>query len=79
MKHARVALAALTTAAFGFAFAQSPQPAAPAPKPAALSDALPIPPPPAPKTAAAWILLDYATGKSRISARPSSARSRAVE
>jgi D-alanyl-D-alanine carboxypeptidase (penicillin-binding protein 5/6) len=63
MKHARVALAALTTAAFGFAFAQSPQPAAPAPKPAALSDALPIPPPPAPKTAAAWILIDYATGQ----------------
>jgi D-alanyl-D-alanine carboxypeptidase (penicillin-binding protein 5/6) len=65
LKHASAVLAALTTAAFGLAFAQgaqpSPQPAAP--KPAALSDALPIPPAPAPKSAAAWILIDYATGQ----------------
>ena len=60
-----VVLAALTTAAFGLAFAQGPQPSPqPAgPKPAALSDALPVPPAPAPKSAAAWILIDYATGQ----------------
>jgi D-alanyl-D-alanine carboxypeptidase (penicillin-binding protein 5/6) len=60
-----MALAALTTAAFGLAFAQAPQPSPQpaAPKPAALSDALPIPPAPAPKSAAAWILIDYATGQ----------------
>src|SRR5678815_5938325 len=63
-KHAGVVLAALTTTAFGLAFAQGPQPSPqPAPKPAALSDALPIPPAPAPKSAAAWILIDYATGQ----------------
>jgi D-alanyl-D-alanine carboxypeptidase (penicillin-binding protein 5/6) len=65
LKHAGMALAALTTAAFGLAFAQAPQPSPQpaAPKPAALSDALPIPPAPAPKSAAAWILIDYATGQ----------------
>jgi D-alanyl-D-alanine carboxypeptidase (penicillin-binding protein 5/6) len=65
LKHAGVVLAALTTAAFGLAVAQAPQPAPQpaAPKPAALSDALPVPPAPAPKSAAAWILIDYATGQ----------------
>jgi D-alanyl-D-alanine carboxypeptidase (penicillin-binding protein 5/6) len=65
LKHAGVVLAALATAAFGLAFAQAPQPAPQpaAPKPAALSDALPVPPAPAPKSAAAWILIDYATGQ----------------
>ncbi|HVR82474.1 MAG TPA: D-alanyl-D-alanine carboxypeptidase family protein, partial [Luteimonas sp.] len=59
----------MTTAVVGFAFAQSPaipQPATPKPvasMPAALSDALPIPPAPAPKSAAAWILIDFATGQ----------------
>jgi D-alanyl-D-alanine carboxypeptidase (penicillin-binding protein 5/6) len=52
--------ATLASAVFALAFAQ-PQPALP--KPAALSDALPIPPPPAPETAAAWVLMDYATGQ----------------
>jgi D-alanyl-D-alanine carboxypeptidase (penicillin-binding protein 5/6) len=62
----RVLLAALATTVVGAAMAQSPtlpQPASATPRPAALSDALPIPPPPAPKTAAAWILMDYATGQ----------------
>jgi D-alanyl-D-alanine carboxypeptidase (penicillin-binding protein 5/6) len=65
LKHASAVLAALATAAFGLAFAQGPQPSPQpvAPKPAALSDALPIPPAPAPKSAAAWILIDYATGQ----------------
>jgi D-alanyl-D-alanine carboxypeptidase (penicillin-binding protein 5/6) len=65
LKHASAVLAALATAAFGLAFAQGPQPSPQptAPKPTALSDALPIPPAPAPKSAAAWILIDYATGQ----------------
>ncbi len=68
MKKAPVAaavLATFATAVFALAFAQ-PQSALPQPtlpKPAALSDALPIPPPPAPSTAAAWVLMDYATGQ----------------
>ena len=64
-------LAALVVAATGLAFAQTPRPATPqpaipqpaTPKPAALSDALPIPDAPAPKDAAAWIVMDYATGQ----------------
>jgi len=60
-KRIRVVLAALATAVVGIAFAQAPAPQ-PA-RPAALSDSLPIPPPPAPKSAAAWILMDYATGQ----------------
>ncbi|MEO5566127.1 MAG: D-alanyl-D-alanine carboxypeptidase family protein [Luteimonas sp.] len=44
------------------AFAQQPPQPQP-PRPAALSDALPIPPPPAPESAAAWVLMDYATGQ----------------
>jgi D-alanyl-D-alanine carboxypeptidase (penicillin-binding protein 5/6) len=55
--------ATLATAAFGLAFAQAPVPQPAAPRPAALSDALPIPPAPAPATAAAWILMDAATGQ----------------
>jgi len=51
---ALVASAALATASLGAAFAQQP---------AAASDALPIPPAPAPAQAAAWILMDYASGQ----------------
>ena len=58
---ALVASAALATASLGAAFAQQPAPA-PA-QPAAASDALPIPPAPAPAQAAAWILMDYASGQ----------------
>jgi D-alanyl-D-alanine carboxypeptidase (penicillin-binding protein 5/6) len=66
LKKAAATLAAvLATAAAGFALAQTPaalpQPATPSS--AALSDALPIPPAPAPATAAAWILMDAATGQ----------------
>jgi D-alanyl-D-alanine carboxypeptidase (penicillin-binding protein 5/6) len=65
-KHASLKsfVVALAATMVGIAVAQtpaSPQPATP--RPAALSDALPIPPPPAPKSAAAWILMDYATGQ----------------
>ncbi len=63
MKQASAVLAVLTTAVVGLAFAQAPAPQPAAPRPAALSDALPIPPAPAPKVAAAWILMDYATGQ----------------
>ena len=59
-----LAIAAFATAGLGLAFAQSPelpQPATPAP--AALSDALPIPPAPVPGQAAAWVLMDHATGQ----------------
>lgn len=64
-RHAPAALAAfLASAAFGLALAQQPAPKPPQPaRPAALSDALPIPPPPAPESAAAWILMDYASGQ----------------
>lgn len=59
-------VATLATALVGIAFAQTPQPKLPqpaTPKPAALSDALPIPDAPAPKDAAAWVVMDYATGQ----------------
>ena len=62
-KPARFLAACLATAAFGLAFAQAPTPQPAAPKPAALSDALPVPDAPAPKDAAAWIVMDYATGQ----------------
>ena len=55
-------LACVATATMALAFAQ-PQPQPAPARPAALSDALPIPPPPAPSTAAAWVLMDYATGQ----------------
>jgi D-alanyl-D-alanine carboxypeptidase (penicillin-binding protein 5/6) len=59
-----LATAALATLAMGLAFAQSPELPQPSkPKPAALSDALPIPPAPVPGKAAAWVLMDYATGQ----------------
>lgn len=61
---ASLATAALATLAMGLAFAQSPELPQPSkPKPAALSDALPIPPAPVPGKAAAWVLMDYATGQ----------------
>ena len=69
MKKAAAAIATLATAALatlgmGLAFAQSPDLPQPAkPTPAALSDALPIPPAPVPGKAAAWVLMDYATGQ----------------
>ena len=61
-----LALAATFTAATGFALAQGqpsqpPQPSKP--QPAALSETLPIPPAPVPGKAAAWVLMDYATGQ----------------
>ena len=59
----RAALAAVSTAVVGIALAQAPTPQPAVARPAALSDALPIPPAPAPKTAAAWILMDFATGQ----------------
>ena len=65
MKKAPVAAAFLAfaaTATMALAFAQQPPQPQP-PRPAALSDALPIPPPPAPESAAAWVLMDYATGQ----------------
>ena len=65
MKKASVVAAFLAfaaTATMALAFAQ-PQPQPAPARPAALSDALPIPPPPAPSTAAAWVLMDYATGQ----------------
>jgi D-alanyl-D-alanine carboxypeptidase (penicillin-binding protein 5/6) len=59
-----LATAALATLAMGLAFAQSPELPQPSkPKPAALSDALPLPPAPVPGKAAAWVLMDYATGQ----------------
>jgi D-alanyl-D-alanine carboxypeptidase (penicillin-binding protein 5/6) len=64
LKKVAAAIAAtLATAAFGLALAQAPVPQPAAPRPAALSDALPIPPAPTPATAAAWILMDAATGQ----------------
>ncbi len=62
---------ALATTGTGLAFAQAPKPATPqsalpqpaTPKPAALSDSLPIPDAPAPADAAAWIVMDFATGQ----------------
>ena len=64
MKKAAAAIAILATVSIGLAFAQSPGVPQPAkPKPAALSDALPIPPAPVPGKAAAWVLMDYATGQ----------------
>jgi serine-type D-Ala-D-Ala carboxypeptidase (penicillin-binding protein 5/6) len=65
-KHASLKsfVVALAATMVGVAFAQTPSLPQPAtPTPAALSDALPIPPPPAPKSAAAWVLMDYATGQ----------------
>jgi D-alanyl-D-alanine carboxypeptidase (penicillin-binding protein 5/6) len=62
-KPARFLLAFLATAAVGLAFAQAPTPQPATPQPAALSDALPVPDAPAPKDAAAWIVMDYATGQ----------------
>jgi D-alanyl-D-alanine carboxypeptidase (penicillin-binding protein 5/6) len=63
LKPARLLLATFATVAVGLAFAQAPAPQPAPPRPAALSDNLPIPPAPAPKTAAAWVLMDYATGQ----------------
>ena len=58
------ATAVLATVGMGLAFAQTPDlPQPEKPKPAALSDALPIPPAPVPGKAAAWVLMDYATGQ----------------
>ena len=62
MKKSIVLAAALATVALAVQ-AQQPLPQPGTPKPAALSDALPIPPAPAPKEAAAWLLMDYATGQ----------------
>ena len=62
MKHALILAAALATAAIA-AQAQQPGPQPSAPKPAALSDALPVPPAPTPEGAAAWLLMDFATGQ----------------
>ncbi|HET6435504.1 MAG TPA: D-alanyl-D-alanine carboxypeptidase family protein [Xanthomonadaceae bacterium] len=62
-KPVRFLVACLATAAFGLAFAQAPTPQPATPRPAALSDALPVPDAPAPKDAAAWIVMDYATGQ----------------
>ncbi len=61
-----LASVALATVGMGLAFAQTPKPSLPqpvVPKPAALSDSLPIPDAPAPTDAAAWIVMDYATGQ----------------
>src|SRR5690606_24229867 len=62
LKKSIVLAAALATVALAVQ-AQQPLPQPGTPKPAALSDALPIPPAPAPKEAAAWLLMDYATGQ----------------
>ena len=64
MKQALVLAAALALATVAIAAqAQQPVPQPSTPKPAALSDALPVPPAPAPDGAAAWLLMDYATGQ----------------
>jgi D-alanyl-D-alanine carboxypeptidase (penicillin-binding protein 5/6) len=55
-------LATIATVSIG-ARAQGPLPQPAQPRPAALSDALPIPPAPAPANAAAWVVMDYATGQ----------------
>ncbi|TAK38670.1 MAG: D-alanyl-D-alanine carboxypeptidase [Lysobacteraceae bacterium] len=62
LKPALVLATALATVALA-AQAQQPVPQPATPKPAALSDALPVPPAPAPEGAAAWLLMDYATGQ----------------
>ena len=65
MTQAPVLAAALASFSVGSIAAQARQavPQPQAPQPAALSDSLPIPPAPAPEGAAAWVLMDYATGQ----------------
>ncbi len=55
------ALAAVTTLVTGLAIAQAPTPQPAAPALPAASDSLPVPPPPQ-ITAAAWVLMDAASG-----------------
>src|SRR5690606_24313750 len=63
-KAAATIAAALAAVGMGLAFAQAPDLPQPSkPQPAALSDSLPIPPAPVPGKAAAWLLMDYATGQ----------------